>query len=129
MPAAFSYIMTGRVLIADDDLDMLNALAAVVRHGGRVAVKARDGGELMEALAEAPYDLVITDVAMPWMTGLQAGNSARYAGDGTPILVVTAIDDPAMSDRVAALGQRARLLRKPLELDALERTIEELIAS
>ncbi len=127
MTTAFESGVRHRVLIADDDVDLLDAIAKVVEEHGDTAIKVRDGVELMEALAATDYDLVITDIAMPAMTGVQASHSARYAGLATPILVITALDDPSLDDRVAALGKQARLLRKPFALPALEREIDLLL--
>lgn len=118
--------MTHHVLVADDDPNMLDALADVVTSTGREVCKVRDGGELIEAIGDGGFDLVITDISMPWMSGLQAASSARYAGLPTPVIVVTALEDPSLDARVASLGSHARLLRKPIDVDDLERLIEEL---
>ena len=107
---------------------MLDALAEVVASTGRVVQKVRNGGELLEAIGddETSFDLVITDISMPWMSGLQVASSARYAGLPTPLIVVTALEDPSLDSRVASLGAHARLLRKPIDADQLEQLIEEL---
>lgn len=119
--------MGAEILIADDDLQLLGALSESLRQLGAHVVCARDGGELIEALEEGPYDLIVTDVSMPWMTGLQATHSARYAGLETPILVITALTDPKIDDVVAALGPRARLLRKPFDLESFEAAVRDLL--
>jgi DNA-binding response OmpR family regulator len=116
-----------RVLVADDDLDLLCEITEAVAQWGYLVDRARNGAELMEAMAERRFDLVITDVSMPWMTGLQASHSARYAGLRTPILVITALRDEAIADRVRSLGRHARLLRKPFDLEGLASAIDDLI--
>ncbi len=118
-----------RILVADDDLELLSAIGEILEHWGYAVDLARNGGELLEALGDRTYDLVITDVSMPWMTGLQVTHSARYAGLPTPILVITALRDDAIDTRVAALGKRARLLRKPFDMDALADAVEQLIGA
>ncbi len=120
--------MAGTVLVAEDDVELLDAIGDSLVQHGRTVRKAHNGDELISAMADGSYDLVITDVAMPWMTGLQASHAARYAGLATPILVITALEDPKLADHVAALGSRARLLRKPFELAALEREVDQLLA-
>jgi DNA-binding response OmpR family regulator len=118
------------VLIADDDPQLLDAVAeALIRMGAHV-VRARNGAELIEYLAEeGPFDLVVTDISMPWMSGLQAVHSARTAGLGTPVIVMTALQEERIPAQVQALGRDAVLLRKPFELGELESAASTLLSS
>ena len=68
---------------------------------------------------------MITDISMPWMNGLQAMHSARFAGLATPVIVMTALDDDRLTEKVRALGPNTKLLRKPFGLNELEATAEE----
>jgi DNA-binding response OmpR family regulator len=121
--------VTPRVLIADDDRDFLDAIAAAVHHLGADVIRVTSGGELIERMAdEGPFDLVITDISMPWMSGLQALQAARTAGVETPVIVMTALRDEKLPERVAAIGGGAAvLLQKPFELSALEAKVTELL--
>jgi len=121
--------VTPRVLIADDDRDFLDAIAAAVRHLGVDVIRATSGGELIERMAEeGPFDLVITDISMPWMSGLQALQAARTAGVQTPVIVMTALRDEQLPARVAAIGGGAAVfLQKPFELPALEEKVTQLL--
>jgi CheY-like chemotaxis protein len=119
---------TLRILVADDDPDVLSDIAAAIEDLGATVTRAASGAELIEHLGEdAPFDLVVTDVAMPSMTGLQAMQSTRYAGLATPVLVMTALRDPELPAQVQALGDKALLLQKPFGLADLERAIAQLI--
>ncbi|MBL9014369.1 MAG: response regulator, partial [Myxococcales bacterium] len=61
-----------RILVADDDAALLDDVASVLESVGEVT-RAASGAELIEHLGEdGPYDLIVTDIAMPWMTGVQA---------------------------------------------------------
>jgi CheY-like chemotaxis protein len=113
-----------RVLIADDDPEMLDMVSSVVtKEYGAHIVRAATGHELLAALAdEGPYDFIVTDISMPWMTGLQVMHSARTAGLPVPVVVMTALRDPEIPEQVATLGDRARLLQKPF-------TYEDLVAA
>jgi CheY-like chemotaxis protein len=113
--------MNRRVLLADDDPDFLDVVAAWLEGDGAIVVRATSGADLLERLAEdGPFDLVITDVSMPWMSGLHVANAAREAGLDVPFIVVTGLDDAAISSRVRALGNRSSLLRKPFSIADLE---------
>lgn len=117
-----------RVLVADDDRDLLDAVAAAVTQLGADVVRAESGGDLIERMAdEGPFDLVITDIAMPWMNGLQALHAARTSGDETPVIVMTAMRNEKIPAQVAAVG-KTMLLQKPFELDQLAAAVTRLLA-
>ena len=120
--------MGRRVLVADDDQDLLDLVTACLVRSGLEVVQATTGADLLEQVAEhGPFDLVITDVAMPWMTGFQAAACVREAGLDIPVLVMTGRTDPSLPDRVRALGTRARLLRKPFNSAQLTDAVRDLI--
>jgi len=117
-----------RVLIADDDPQLLEALTELLQRSGATVVRACTGAELIDRLAETdPFDLVVTDVAMPWMTGLSAIRAARSAGLRMPVIVITALHDQAIPAEVKAFGQNTILLRKPFERRELESAVEQLL--
>lgn len=109
-----------RVLVADDDPEMLEMVAGIVKRELRAKVtRAATGHELLEKLAEHEWDLIITDISMPWMTGLQVMHSARTAGLPVPVVVMTALQGAEIADQVGALGSHARLIRKPFSFEDL----------
>jgi len=121
-------LMKLRVLVADDDPDLLSVVAAALIHVGADVVRATTGIELLEGLAEqGPFDLLITDVSMPWMTGLQAAHTARAAGLDIPTIVMTGLTESQVRDRFEALGDNAILLRKPFDCDDLETAVNALL--
>jgi two-component system capsular synthesis sensor histidine kinase RcsC len=110
--------MNARVLVADDDAASLGLVSDALERLGCDVTRAEDGDELLQHLAAAgPFDLVVTDISMPWMTGLQVAHSARAAGLTTPVIVMTAL--PIDAARVTELGAPTVLLRKPFELKQL----------
>jgi CheY-like chemotaxis protein len=118
-----------RVLVADDDPDLLEAVAESLTRLGASVIRASNGAELIEHLAEhGPFDLVVTDIGMPWMTGLKAMHAARMAGLGTSIIVMTGLREAWIPARVRALGGSAALLEKPFDLAELETLASKLLA-
>jgi CheY-like chemotaxis protein len=110
-----------RVLVADDDALLLSAVVEAFTQFGADVTPAASGAELIDALAgEGPFDLVVTDVSMPWMNGLRAMRTARAAGVGTAVILMTALQDKNLEREVRALGGQAMLLRKPFALTDLE---------
>jgi len=118
-----------RVLVADDDPLLLATVGDALAHLGAKVTSAASGAELIEQMAnEGPFDLVVTDVSMPWMNGLQAMQAARAAGLGTSVIFITALADERIPSQVRALGENARLLRKPFDLSQLGAAASELLA-
>jgi CheY-like chemotaxis protein len=118
-----------RVLVADDDPELLDAISDALTRLGADVARSRNGAELIENLADkGPFDLVVTDIAMPWMTGVQAIHAARSAGLGTSVIVMTALREEGIAARVKALGKNAALLHKPFALTELESLVTRLLA-
>lgn len=109
---------------------MLEAVASAVENTGAEVVRATTGGALIEHLAEGePYQLMITDLAMPWMSGLQVAHAVRSSGLGLPIILITARADADVERQIAALGGDAILLRKPFSLRDLESAVSSMLAA
>jgi two-component system, cell cycle response regulator CpdR len=111
------------VLVAEDNGEVLDSIASALERLGMKVTRAETGAHLIRALVEqGPFDLLITDIRLPWMNGLQAGRSVRSAGLTMPILFITGLHDEKVEAEVRALDHASALLRKPF-------TIADLIAS
>jgi two-component system response regulator TctD len=118
-----------RALVADDDPEMVSIVSMALRKFGAEVVGVDSGGELLEAIANGgPFDVIVTDVSMPWMTGLQVMHAARAAGLPVPVVVMTALRDPTLPAQVSSLGGRAELLHKPFSIDDLYGAIRGCLA-
>lgn len=117
-----------RVLVVDDDPQLLEALAEALEQLGATVAQAHNGGELIDRLADSsPFDLIVTDIAMPWMTGLSSMRAARTAGLGIPLIVITGLTDETIAAEVRGLGGNAILLRKPFAIRELKSAVEHLL--
>ena len=113
-----------RVLLAEDDADIRALLAWAMRHDGFDVVEAEDGAQLLERLDEARSggeddllpDVIVTDIRMPRVNGLEVLERLKREGVGVPVLVVTAHGDALTVRRAERLGAAAVLL-KPIDLD------------
>ena len=106
--------------MADDDADMLTAVSEALASLGFDVLSVDNGAGLIDCLAsDGPFDLIVTDISMPWMDSLKTLRSVRSAGVTTPVIVITALTDEQIPTRVQALGANAILLRKPFDLDEL----------
>lgn len=105
-----------RVLVAEDDAELRSMMANRLRGDGCVVAEAVSGVDALEVLDDAaalgvPLDLVVMDVRMPGMTGVELGHVIRGRNWATPILLVTAYPDAELFAEARRLD--AQLLAKP----------------
>src|SRR6185437_953333 len=118
--------MQSRLLVVDDDRDVRDSLHRALGYAGYAVATAANGAEALSAIALAPVDLIILDVLMPMVNGLDACRALRDRGDATPVLVLTARD--AVDDRVAGLEAGADdYLVKPFALRELVARVNALL--
>ena len=118
--------MRSRVLVVDDDRDVRDSLGRALGYAGYHVSTAANGADALSTVALAPVDLIILDVLMPMLNGLDACRTLRSRGVGTPILVLTARD--AVDDRVAGLEAGADdYLVKPFALRELMARVNALL--
>jgi DNA-binding response OmpR family regulator len=118
--------MRSRLLVVDDDPDVRDSLRRALGYAGYAVATAADGMEALSSLARAPADLVILDVLMPMLDGLEACRALRERGNAIPVLLLTARD--AIDDRVAGLEAGADdYLVKPFALRELLARVNALL--
>lgn len=118
----------GRILIVEDEPDMRETLRkALERQGYRVGVAA-DGAEALRILGEEPFDLVLTDLRLPRMSGLAFLEELGAVRPGVPVIVVTGFGTRENWRRATALRVRG-FLTKPLRLVELMTTVERALAT
>lgn len=114
------------ILVAEDDPAIGTALQRALRHEGYDVRRAADGAAALEALDARDADLVILDIAMPRVDGLEVCRRLRSAGNRTPVLMLTA--RRTVGDRVEGLDAGADdYLPKPFSLDELCARIRALL--
>lgn len=122
--------MRAKTIVADDDPAILDLITQDLESRGMEVLRADNGVVLIELVANhGPFDLIVTDISMPWMSGLQVALSARHAGVRTPVIVMTGLRDDALMRQISHLGDNTILLRKPFELAELHGAVELLLPS
>lgn len=127
-------LLGARVLVVDDDCALRKVMAfSLAERGCRVHQigSAVDLTRVVETITtnawpEEGVDLIVIDLKMPGVDGIEALRALRASGDSTPVLLITAFPEPEARSRAAALG--IALLAKPFRLSALLRQVEELTA-
>jgi two-component system response regulator MprA len=114
------------VLVVDDDPELRAALTRALRLDGYDVGAVSNGLKALEAVAETAPDVLVLDLMMPYVGGLEVCRRLRAKGDRTPILVLTARDE--VGDRVAGLDAGADdYLVKPFALDELRARLRALL--
>ena len=115
-----------KILVVDDEQPVRESLRRSLRFNGYDVLTANDGLEAVEAVRSENPELLILDVMMPNMDGLEVCRTLRSEGWDRPILVLTARD--GVSDRVAGLDAGADdYLPKPFALEELLARVRSLV--
>lgn len=115
-----------KILVVDDEQPVRESLRRSLRFNGYDVLTASDGLEAVEAVRSENPELLILDVMMPNMDGLEVCRTLRSEGWDRPILVLTARD--GVSDRVAGLDAGADdYLPKPFALEELLARVRSLV--
>ena len=115
-----------RVLVVDDDRAVRDSLRRSLEFNGYEVVLAADGAEGLVAVGAQHPDVVVIDVMMPRLDGIETTRALRAAGNDVPILVLTARD--AVGDRVEGLDAGADdYLTKPFALEELLARLRALL--
>ncbi|GAA4706481.1 response regulator transcription factor [Nocardioides conyzicola] len=115
-----------RVLVVDDDKAVRESLRRSLEFNGYDVSLAGDGAEALARIAATDPDVVVMDVMMPRLDGLEATKALRKAGNDLPIIVLTARD--AVGDRVEGLDAGADdYLTKPFALQELLARLRALL--
>jgi CheY-like chemotaxis protein len=78
-----------RILVVDDEAMVLDAVRITLNHYGYEVETASGGAEALEKLQEATFDLVVTDLKMPSMTGDELAREIKKRQPGLPIVLLT----------------------------------------
>ncbi len=119
--------MTGpRVLVVDDDPQLREALTRALELDDYSVTTANNGAQALDQISQQRPDVVVLDVMMPYVGGLDVCRTLRERKDRLPILVLTARDE--VGDRVAGLDAGADdYLTKPFALDELRARLRALL--
>ena len=115
-----------RVLVVDDDPDVRDSLRRSLTFEGYQVTEAADGAQALGAIAATRPDIVVLDLQMPVLGGLETCRKLREQGDDVPVLMLTARD--GTRDRVTGLDAGADdYLPKPFALEELFARLRALL--
>lgn len=127
MPPAVDDRRTFRVLIVDDDASVRTFVERVLRQPAYDTRVAADGAEALSiAATAAPFDLLLTDLAMPGMSGDELARRLRYSNPGLKVLYLTGYSDRLFDTR-AVLWEDEAFLDKPVTLQGVLEAVSLLL--
>ena len=116
-----------RVLLADDHVLLLEAFRRMLEPSVEVVGAVADGAALVEHALRLEPDLVVADVSMPRMNGLEAARRLRGELPGTRVVFLTVDEDPQMAAEAFALGASGYLLKSSTATE-LHQAIRSVLA-
>lgn len=118
--------MSGSVLIVDDDPGCGRLLALLIRHMGHRAEHVSSGGLALQYLSDKQPDLVILDVMMPEIDGLEVLRQMRAdpKTSDVPVVMFSAMADPQFCQSVRERGANDYWVKATLDFQSLERRLQ-----
>ncbi len=119
--------MSAHILITDDDAVSCRLFAKVLEGEGYQVDWVQTGEEALSRLREKPYDLLVIDIRLPGMTGLDVTRTARKEYPSLPVIVITAFG--SMETAIEAIHEGAfDYISKPMNLEELKHTVSRALA-
>lgn len=114
------------LLIVEDDKELRELFCAVLSDNGYTAIPAANGAEALEILDKSFIDLIISDIMMPEMDGLELTRELREANYTLPILMITAKDSP-LDKRAGFQAGTDDYMVKPIDVNEMIWRVEALL--
>lgn len=118
-----------RVLMADDNPRVYEVVRPLLEPHFKVVGSVRDGRALIEAAAELLPDIIITDLAMPVLNGLEAAREVKNAGSTALIIVLTVNTEPEVIAACLAAGAAAHVSKHRMFHELVPAVYEAIAAN
>lgn len=117
---------TGRVLLVDDEPGLLRGFSRALESAGFQVETTSDGRDALARIAATEFDVVVSDLSMPGLDGIELLKAVRERDLDVPVVLVTANPDIESASRAIELGV-LRYLIKPVEMEHLVRVVGEAL--
>ncbi len=113
------------ILVVDDDPDVLSTVVKQLEYLGYNVITASDGMEGLKKLDEGGFDLVITDIVMPFISGVGVVTAVKKKLPNVPVIAMTGY---GKEPEAAAMEKKAdKVLAKPIKIAVLKDTIDKCL--
>ncbi|MDA8869987.1 response regulator [Rhizobiaceae bacterium] len=117
-----------KILLAEDDNDMRRFLAKALVNAGYEVTSYDNGASAYERLREEPFTLLLTDIVMPEMDGIELARRATELDPDLKVMFITGFAAVALNPESDA-PQNAKVLSKPFHLRDLVNEVEKMLAA
>ena len=116
------------ILLAEDDESLRRFLAAALQKAGHAVTDFGDGSDAFECLKDFTFDLLLTDIVMPGMDGIELAKRAAEMNAALKIMFITGFAAVALNPDSTA-PKHAKVLSKPIHLRELVTEVQKMLAA
>jgi two-component system cell cycle response regulator CpdR len=127
-PAFNEREMMSKILLAEDDTDMRRFLVKALQNAGYEVISYDNGLSAYQRLREEPFELLLTDIVMPEMDGIELARRASELDPDIKIMFITGFAAVALNSDSAA-PKNAKVLSKPVHLRDLVNEVQKMLAA
>ncbi len=120
--------INSKILLAEDDQDMRRFLSKALRNAGFDVASFDNGKAAYQRLREEPFELLLTDIVMPEMDGIELARKATELDPDIKVMFITGFAAVALNPDNNA-PQQAKVLSKPFHLKELVNEVQRLLAA
>ena len=107
-----------KIIVVDDDVIMLQAIKNMLTNNGCEVFATTDAQDALDTIEEEDYDLIISDIMMPYVSGIELLSSIKQIKKDIPIIIISALDQQEVI--MTAFEEGAEdFVKKPLNLNEL----------
>jgi two-component system KDP operon response regulator KdpE len=111
-----------KILLVEDEIEILDAITEYLEREGYAVTRAVDGAEALRRVQNERPDLVLLDVGLPGLSGLEVLRRLREDHPRVPVVMLTGLDDEAQARRTLQMGA-VDYVSKPFDLGHLSRVV------
>src|SRR5690606_5877412 len=115
-----------RILLAEDDDNLRPFLARSLENAGHEVLAFSDGDEALPALHAAEFDILISDLVMPGMNGIELARHAREKAPDLPVIFITGFSAVAL-EALKTVDGVSKVLSKPFHLNSLVEAVRNAL--
>uniref|UniRef100_A0A832A4U7 Response regulator n=1 Tax=Desulfacinum infernum TaxID=35837 RepID=A0A832A4U7_9BACT len=116
-----------KILVIEDDDGLRELLSTFLEEVGHSVVQAGDGLEGMECLEREPFDLIIVDVMLPYVSGIGLVKLSKESNPDVPVICITGYGNSP--EKLAQEEHADRVLSKPFDLKDLASAVRTLLSA
>jgi two-component system, cell cycle response regulator CpdR len=117
-----------KIILAEDDSDMRRFLVKALQNAGYDVISFDNGLSAYQRLREEPFELLLTDIVMPEMDGIELARRASELDPDIKIMFITGFAAVALNSDASA-AKNAKVLSKPVHLRELVNEVQKMLAA